>query len=184
MTYDDFVAKANEIDPGMESDTAWESVPDWEIDIDGEEGEDPFLVEEGDNDPFETGDMVSSEEELDLSPYEMVIEIVEDRIFDKNRSDMVYDIQFIRVVWVDPMETLPDKLIAVFKYDEVVNTLEETMWVNNHNDAEARNLREILELRNFNGYAINVSGRGVRSLPEAQFRANQLVEFEHNLWSY
>ena len=46
------------------------------------------------------------------------------------------------------------------------------------------NMREIFELRLFSSYIINVSGRGVRTLAEADFRRNQLVEFEHHLWCY
>jgi hypothetical protein len=118
------------------------------------------------------------------APFESVIEIIEDRIFDKNRSAEIHKIQYIRLVWVDPSETLPDKNFICLKYDDVLTALENTQWHNKYNDAEDRNLREIFELRLFNGITTNVSGRGVRTLVEAEFRRNQALEFEHNLWSY
>lgn len=136
---------------------------------------------EGDSDPAGGG---AVEGDFSYAAYESVLEFIEDRIFDKNRSDMVYDIQYLRLVWVDPGETLPDKNFVCFRYADVLETLEDTQWKNKFNDAEYRNMREIFELRLFNSYIINVSGRGVRTLEESDFRRNQLVEFEHHLWCY
>lgn len=124
------------------------------------------------------------EGDFSYAAYETALEFIEDRIFDKNRSDMIYDIQFLRLVWVDPGETLPDKNFVCFRYADVLETLEDTQWKNKFNDAEYRNMREIFELRLFSSYIINVSGRGVRTLAESDFRRNQLVEFEHHLWCY
>lgn len=138
---------------------------------------------EGDNDPF-AGGGDDSQGAFQIAPYETVLEFIEDRIFDKNRSDMIYDIQYLRLVWVDPAETLPDQLFVCFKYADLLSTLEDTQWKNKFNDAEYRNMREIFELRLFNSYIINVSGRGVRTLEISDFRRNQLVEFEHHLWCY
>lgn len=189
LTWDDVVKMAQEIEGEGASDDDWDSGDDSgfdDFDATDEFGEDEFGGGfddlEGDNDPFGGGG--GEENEFDYTPFEVVIEFIEDRIFDKNRSDMVYDIQYIRIVWVDVAETLPDKNFIVFKYSDVLQTLEDTQWKNKYNDAEYRNLREVFELRMFNSVIFNVSGRGVRSLPEADFRRNQLVEFEHNLWSY
>ena len=121
---------------------------------------------------------------IQIAPLESCIELIGNRIFDKNRSTEINDIKYIRLVWVDPGETLPDKNFVCFKYSDIVETLEQTRWANRFNDAEDRNLREIFEQRIFNEYVINVSGQGVRTLPEAQHRANQLLEFEHHLWNY
>jgi len=117
-------------------------------------------------------------------PFERVIHFVEDRIFDKNRSDMVYDIQFIEIVWVDPNETLPERVLCTFRYEDVVETLASTQWKNRFNDAEYKNMREVFELRMFHSYIINLSGEGIVTLDEAEYRRQQLVEFEHHLWSY
>lgn len=139
---------------------------------------------EGDSDPATGGGGGAVEGDFSLAAYETALEFIEDRIFDKNRSDMVYDIQYLRLVWVDPGETLPDKNFVCFRYADVLETLEDTQWKNKFNDAEYRNMREIFELRLFSSYILNVSGRGVRTLEEADFRRNQLVEFEHHLWCY
>lgn len=122
--------------------------------------------------------------DFDPAPYENVLHFVEDRIFDKNRSDMVYDIQFIEIIWTDPGETLPEKRLCTFKYKEVMETLEASQWKNRFNDAEYRTLREIFELRLFHSFITEVSGVGVNTLDEAEQRRHQIVEFEHHLWSY
>ena len=67
---------------------------------------------------------------------------------------------------------------------DVLDVLENTAWVNKYNDAETRNLREVFELRLFNSFVTNVSGRGIPTLANSQYRTNQLTEFEHNLWQY
>lgn len=195
LTYEDVVKIAQKIEGTGGGDEGWDDGGDDFDDFDagddfggddfGDDWGDDFGGDddlEGDSDPF--GAVAESEGDFELAPYETVLEFIEDHIFDKNRSDMVYDIQYLRLVWVDPGETLPDKLFVCFKYSEVLETLEDTQWKNKFNDAEYRNLREIFELRLFHSYILDVSGRGVRSLEESDFRRNQLVEFEHHLWSY
>ncbi len=123
-------------------------------------------------------------EEVDPGPFENVIHFVEDRIFDKTRSDMVYNIQYIQLIWTDPGETLPEKVLCTFRYKDIVETLEATQWKNRFNDAEYKTLKEIFDLRLFHSYIIDVSNVGVRDLDEAEARRQQLIEFEHHLWSY
>lgn len=196
LTYEDVVKIAQQIEGGGGGDG--ESFDEEDSGFDDFEGGDDFGGDEfggdefgddmgdggteGDSDPASPGGAV--EGDFSISAYETALEFIEDRIFDKNRSDMVYDIQFLRLVWVDPGETLPDKNFVCFRYADVLETLEDTQWKNKFNDAEYRNMREIFELRLFNSYIINVSGRGVRDLEESDFRRNQLVEFEHHLWCY
>jgi hypothetical protein len=194
LTYEAVLEIAQKIegsgsDGGDEWDSGDEGFDDFDAgdDMGGDEFGDDFGDEtgddlEGDNDPFASGG--AGGEDFQIGPYESVLEFIEDRIFDKNRSDMIYDIQYLRLVWVDPGETLPDKLFVCFKYSDLLDTLEDTQWKNKFNDAEYRNMREIFELRLFNSYIINVSGRGVRTLEISDFRRNQLVEFEHHLWCY
>ena len=151
----------------------------------GDMGGDDMGGTEGDSDPAAAAAGGGAVEgDFSYAPYESSLEFIEDRIFDKNRSDMIYDIQYLRLIWVDPGETLPDKNFVCFRYADILETLEDTQWKNKFNDAEYRNMREIFELRLFSSYIINVSGRGVRTLEESDFRRNQLVEFEHNLWCY
>jgi hypothetical protein len=119
-----------------------------------------------------------------LAPMNSVVELIENRIFDKNRSDMVYDIAYIRIVWVDPGETLPDQNVICLKYADVVETLEACQWTNRFNEAEHRNLREVLELRLFNSYDLQTGSRNYRTLAESNYHRNQQIAFEHHLWSY
>lgn len=122
----------------------------------------------------------------EYAPLENYLLFVEDRIFDKNKSDMVYDIQYVQIYFVDPGGVLRDRAICTFKYSEIMDLLDNTQWKNKFNDAEYRSMREIFELRLFNSYIVNVSNVnfGVNSLEEAQYRKEQLIEFEHHLWSY
>ncbi len=120
----------------------------------------------------------------DTAPFESVIQFVEDRIFDKNRSDLVYDIQYIELIWVDPYGQLEDKPLCTFRYEEVLGILEDTQWKNRFNDAQYRSMREVFEMRLFHSYMIDISGQGIQSLSEAEYRRQQLLEFEHHLWSY
>jgi hypothetical protein len=122
----------------------------------------------------------------EFAPLENFLLFVEDRIFDKNKSVMVYDIQYIQLWYQDPGGVLRDRAICTFKYKDVMEALETTQWKNKFNDAEYRNLREIFELRLFNSYIINVSNihYGVQTLEEAEYRKQQLINFEHELWSY
>ncbi|MEZ4825995.1 MAG: hypothetical protein R3C61_06835 [Bacteroidia bacterium] len=165
-------------------------------DFGGESGGDEwgFGDEEGGGDEFGSdfddlgGDAVASgggfNGDFDPAPFENVIHFVEDRIFDKTRSDMIYDIQFIELIWTDPGEALPEKKLCTFAYADVIETLDNAQWKNRFNDAEYKTMREVFELRLFHSYIINVSGEGVRSLQEAEDRRQKLVEFEHHLWSY
>lgn len=195
LVYEDVVKIAQQIDgTGSGSgEESWDEGGDEfgdDFDSGGDFGDEEFTDEgggdvtsEGDSDPAAAGG-AAVEGDFAIAPYESVLEFIEDRIFDKNRSDMVYDIEYVRLVWVDPGETLPDKNFICFKYADLLETLEDCQWKNKFNDAEYRNMREIFELRLFNSYILNVSGRGVRTLQEADFRRNQLVEFEHHLWCY
>jgi hypothetical protein len=192
LTYDEVVKMAQQIQGGAATDDELDEGSDEFSDFDagGDFGGDEFTEEgsgddlgssEGDSDPAAS---TAVEGDFRVSEFETVMEFIEDRIFDKNRSDMVYDIQYIRLVWVDPAETIPDKNFVCFKYSDIISTLENTQWKNKYNDAEYRNMREIFELRLFSSIITNVSGRGVPTLEISDFRRNQIVEFEHHLWCY
>lgn len=171
-------------------------------DVDGGDGSDDLGADGGGTDEWGFGDSMDGEEAAapekkptdeisfgagdEYAPLENFITFVEDRIFDKNRSDMVYDIQYINLWFVDPGGILRDRSVCTFKYKDIMEHLEATQWKSKFNDAENRNMREIFELRLFNSYIVNVSNVnfGVQSLDEAEYRKQQIVEFEHNLWSY
>lgn len=131
-------------------------------------------------------------EDIDAAPadeniykyYDTKIRIIEDRIFDKNRSSMYYDIQYICLTRVDPTGALLEEDAVCFRYHDVRDVLEDTQWRNRANDAEDRSMRQIFELRRFSGYVTYVSGETVRTLQEAEIRRQQMIEFEHHLWTY
>ncbi len=185
MSYAEVLARMKEFEgqlSGAEESMWEEEEPVWLDDTD-----DGFITADDltsglDREPLEWE--TAANQEPDLGPYEQVVQVVEDRIFDKSRSEMIYRPDYFQLIWTDPGETLPEKYLACFKFTEVAETLEEVPWHNRFNDAEFRNLREVFELRMFHGFITEVSGMGVRTLPEAEYRRQQLVEFEHHLWSY
>ncbi len=189
LTYEDVVVKAQSKTGDVEIEDPSEDPEIWME----EEGEYPL---EGDELNGEVNGTVqwqqggtpngggAEDEDFSLAPFETVLEFIENRIYDKNRSDLVNEIQYIRMVWVDPGEVLPDDNFICLKFSDVLETLEATKWKNAFNDAEDRNMREIFEERIFNSIVLNVSGHGSRTLNDAEFQRNKLVEFEHNLYSY
>lgn len=203
MSYDEVLQKIQEIEGSLEGADDFDSGEESDFG-DGESGEgfddfdgdeDSWAFDEGDGDDgFGGEDLGDSIDEVDDSgfgsgdfdsaPFENVVHFIEDRIFDKTRSDMVYDIQLIDIIWTDPGETLPEKQLITFRYDDVRETLENAQWKNRYNDAQYKTLREVFELRLFHSYIIDISGEGIRSLHESEYRRQKMVEFEHHLWSY
>lgn len=122
---------------------------------------------------------------FETANYETYIQITEDWIFDKVRSDMYYDIRYIRLFWYDINESgLPEEAFICFDYKEVMDGLDDVMWINKFNDAEHKSMREILELRMYNAYVISISGKDMASLLHSDLKENKMVEYEHNLWEY
>jgi hypothetical protein len=115
---------------------------------------------------------------------EFILQMIEEAIFDKNKSSLTHDIQWLCLTWIDPEGTRPEEPLACFQYPDVIFLLEETQWKNRPNDAQYRNLREILELRHFTAYAYDISGDRMNTLLEAEHFRRLLVEYEHNLWEY
>lgn len=161
------------------------------------EGEDPF----GGGDDFGFGDDTDMLGDVDAAPtsdptttqtdrelyagLRFILELVEDRVFDKNKSDMYYDIHYLRLIWVDPEGIYPyDVPLVAFKFEDVIPVLEQTQWKNWYNDAEYRSMLEIFQLRLFHGFIVDVSGNQSRSVDEAEKRRQVLIEFEHHLWEF
>ena len=199
MNYEDLVARMVEFDQALmgsdegfddESDSfeepvndedEWGSSEEWTL---GEEEAEEWAT------PFDEGDASEGQseyfdnEEPDLAQYEEVIHLVEDWIFDKTRSDMLQVPSFFEVIWTDPTGSLPEKVLARFAWKDVKEQLDIAQWKSRYNDAEARSLREAFELRLFHSIMINVGGQPIRSLQEAERRRQEIIEFEHHLWSY
>jgi len=113
-----------------------------------------------------------------------VLELVADRIFDQNRSDLVYDDRYLRLVWQDPLGQLPDENVVVFRLEDARQVLAQTAATNYANEAETRSVAELLAQRKFNGFYVNVSGREMLSLQEAQLRRAHHTAQEAEQWSH
>lgn len=177
LSYEDILARIQDFDYLPEEEYIEDELTD-------EFPSDEWITEEPIEDDFPEAEGIVEDGDIDYAPFEAVIQFVEDRIFDKNRGEMVYQIDHIQLIWSDPGEALPEKYLASFRYEDVYETLNEVQWTNRFNDAESRTLAEIFDLRLFNSYIINVSGDGVKDLPEAERRRQALVEYEHHLWHH
>lgn len=192
VSFEEFDAKSRRIEAGGEAMEAGAE--------EGMGGEDDFGGDEFGGDEFGGDDLGGG---IDAAPtaegaatpsaergfpylkyYRTKVQLIEDRIFDKNRSDMYYDIQYLCLIRVDPKGALPDESAVCFRYKDVMDVLDDTQWRNRANDAEDRSIREIIELRRFYGYVTIVSGEESRTLNEAELRRQQMVEFEHHLWTF
>ena len=131
------------------------------------------------------------------------MQIREDLIFDKQRSRMYYDI--LAVTMFVPADH-PDNIkgieipIASFSYkelhDKTFKDNPDAIWFNPFNDAEHRNLADAFELRLFSSYIIKVSNPNDEYLVDtyggdpkvgimaSQWKAFELLEYEHNLWEF
>lgn len=129
-------------------------------------------------------DQNANPDQLDMGSYTMAIQFVEDWIFDKNTSSLRFDIRYFQVIWVDPAGTLPDKMMAVFRWEDIAPVMAQTQWPNRFNDAENRSVKEVFDMRIFNSFLIDVSGQGMKTLDEADRWRLKMVEKEHHLYSY
>ncbi len=192
VSFEDFDSRSRRIESGGAATTGSEGGDDLGgDDLGGDDfGGDDFGGDDlgGDIDAAPTADAgVTPKAEQGfpyLKYYRTKIQLIEDRIFDKNRSDMYYDIQYICLIQVDPKGALPDEPAVCFRYKDVMDVMDDTQWRNRANDAEDRSMRETIELRRFNSYVTVVSGEESRTLNEAELRRQQIIEFEHHLWTY
>jgi len=131
------------------------------------------------------------------------LEIKEERIFDKQRSIMIDDIQAITlIIPSDHPDNIRgiEEAIASFSYKELVEKVfrnnPKAIWYNPYNDKEHKSLADAFELRLFSSYITKVSnprnetltdihgGSPARGLKASLDLEYEMLEFEHNLWSY
>jgi gliding motility associated protien GldN len=136
-----------------------------------------------------------------LDPKRMtMIGIREDAIFDRKRGRMYNDIIVITVYI--PAAINPrgfNQPVASVKYKELVELFKKdnrANWFNRENDAEHENFVDAFDLRLFSSYIYKVSNPNdeeivdtYRGDPKAgrygsEKAANDLMEFEHNLWEF
>ncbi len=129
-----------------------------------------------------------------------ILEIKENRMFDRKRARMVYDIQSVKLII--PGELYPtgiDKELATFSYKELVTNVfvdnPQATWYNAKNTAENKNLADAFALRQFAGKIIKYSnpkdfmiddiykGNMKLGLAKSQEFEHRLVVYENDLWS-
>lgn len=128
--------------------------------------------------------------------------VKENRIFDRKRSLIYHDIQSITLIIPGEFDKSGkglDITLASFKFKELAKEVftkdPKARWYNNENDAEHKNFADAFELRLFGSYITKLSnakdytiddiytgdGMGIMA---ASWVANQLMEYEHNLWEF
>ena len=130
------------------------------------------------------------------------LEIKEDAIFDKKRSRMYYDIKSMSLVVPASLKSNVkgyDIKLGTFKYSDLVKVFRdhptEALWFNPRNDAQHKNLADAFDLRLFSSYITKISNPDNSSLEDiygspqqgilaAQTAAEQMIEYEYNLWSF
>lgn len=130
------------------------------------------------------------------------IEIKENVLFDKQKSQWVYDIQTITMfIPADhPLNTKGIQIaVASFSYKELAKNLfkdnPKAIWYNVENDRENKNLADAFTLRLFSSYIIKVSNTQDQYLSDiysdeqkgrmaSNWYAEKLMEHEHNLWEF
>jgi gliding motility associated protien GldN len=128
------------------------------------------------------------------------MEIKEDYIFDRQRSRMYYDMQTFTIKIPAEKNIKGIEIpIATFKYKDLIDVFKNdprAIWFNSQNDSEHRNMADAFDLRLFSSYLVKVSnpkdqfladiytGSAKQAILAAQWKANELMEFEHNLWEF
>jgi len=187
LQINDFMKSIKSIEASMADDKPESSdfeSDDTEVSSTGLDFEDEFGFFEDDSEHVDEKEVSKSESKQSILGLNTVLEIIEDRIFDKNKSTVTYKPLYFRIVWVDPYHKLPEKLLAAFRISDIGYVVSSTQWKNRFNDAGDLSIQQILEIRLFHGYIISISGGEVKTLDESEKRSHELVKFEHNLWEY
>jgi hypothetical protein len=135
-----------------------------------------------------TGDVLETQTvELtqDFSGMSKFIDVIEDRIFEKNKSDMYYKQEYIILSAKGVNSEVP---LVAFRYEDIKDiVLNNCLWKNRFNDAEYRTIKEVFELRLFNSY-LTVVGLGqdyaISDINDSEKKRLQMIEYEHNLFEF
>ncbi len=120
---------------------------------------------------------------IDFEPYLVEVQYVEDWIFDKMSSKMIYDIEYIKVIRYNTRDKSKSDVLALFKYDEVMEHLQKTLSKPSLESVQTFSMREVFESRAFKFYVQNVSGKTFHTVDEAENKLQDLIEFESYLWT-
>ena len=128
-----------------------------------------------------------------------VLDIMEDAIFDKQRSRLYFDIQSITIIIASNQTTKGfDVPVASFKYKELdryFRSNPKCIYYNAQNQAQHKNMADAFDLRLFFARIRKESNaldndlndiyhgekQGLIKSQQAEFK---LMEYEHNLWEY
>ncbi|MCS7086697.1 MAG: hypothetical protein NZ534_11565, partial [Bacteroidia bacterium] len=98
-----------------EHEADYESLQDVSEDLET----DPFEKKPGHEiDAFELVSKLKTTENELIAGTDVIVELVEDWMFDKNRSSIYRDLLYIRIMWVDHQGKMPFKPIVAFKYSD------------------------------------------------------------------
>jgi gliding motility associated protien GldN len=187
LTLDEFKEKLNDPAAGAPASTETEPEDDWDIPAAGGSQQAAAAPAGPTNTMF--------------FPHSLyLIEMREDVIFDKKRSRMYNDIKALTIVIPSTLSAAQiEQPAASFKYNDLVrvfrNNPETAIWFNAQNDAQHKNLADAFDLRLFSSYITKISnpgdkrlediyGVGLQSILAAQRAAEEMIEYEYNLWSY
>lgn len=159
----------------------------------------PGLAPDSDEDSWEI-DTQLGKAEIFFPSQISVLRMMEDRIFDRRRSRLYYDIQSIQII-VPGTETPNgvDNYVAVFRYKDLEkvfrNHPNEAVWFNRYNTAENKNFADAWLLRLFHGIIVKVENPDDLDIVDiydtrkegvmaSEWFELQLMEKEHHLWEY
>ena len=140
-------------------------------------------------------------ESVEYFPKELnTLEMMEDMVFDKQRSRIYFDIQAITIFIPAAVTTRGfDVPVGSFKYKDIDRYFRSNpskfIWYNAQNEAQHKNMADAFDLRLFYGRITKKSdpqdrdlsaiyGSDRKGLEKSQQLEYQLMEFEHNLWEY
>ncbi|MFN3403966.1 MAG: gliding motility protein GldN [Cytophagaceae bacterium] len=143
--------------------------------------------------------LVISQEYLPSDLYQM--EIKENVIFDKSRSQLKYQVLALTIfIPADhPANIKGIQLpVASFSWEEVQKyfSIHPNMnYYNSYNEAAVMNLAEAIDLRRFSSYIIKVGNARdayltdiyndpYKGIMASQWKQTELMEYEHNLWEF
>jgi Gliding motility associated protein GldN len=128
-----------------------------------------------------------------------ILDIMEDIIFDKQRSRVYHDIQSLTII-IPANQTSKgfDVPVASFKYKELERYFRSNpkcIWYNSHNQAQHKNMADAFDLRLFFARLTKMSNPEDKDLNDiyksdkagllkSLQMEHKLMELEHNLWEY
>jgi hypothetical protein len=107
----------------------------------------------------------------------LYIELIEQRVMGRNRSEEIWVPQYVRLVYHDPEAGgLPDEAAAIFRWADIETVLGDVRIEHPNNDAAALSIRQHLVQRDFTTQAVEVRGQPVYTLNEAEQRRQQELQ--------